>query len=155
MREIYIHESHLDLDLQKLLLLGIFEVTCFLLFLKLLLVLFPEENISRRFKRRRWRKLPDGPCVAEKTWRLQSLNQRIERKKLIDTLINKTRGTELSYNSPSYSRYPMLGGQLLGGSQKVWQRKYLKWPLDFQVLFRNLTAMKSSTLRLLQKNMTL
>ncbi|XP_074155903.1 casein kinase II subunit alpha'-interacting protein isoform X1 [Sminthopsis crassicaudata] len=144
MREIYIHESHLDLDLQKLLLLGIFEVTCFLLFLKLLLVLFPEENISRRFKRRRWRKLPDGPCVAEKTWRLQSLNQRIERKKLIDTLINKTRGTELSYNSPSYSRYPMLGGQLLGGSQKVWQRKYLKWPLDFQVLFRNLTGTKAS-----------
>ncbi|XP_051840330.1 casein kinase II subunit alpha'-interacting protein isoform X2 [Antechinus flavipes] len=38
----------------------------------------------------------------------------------------------------------MLGGQLLGGTQKVWQRRYLKWPLDFQVLFRNLTGTKAS-----------
>ncbi|XP_056663083.1 casein kinase II subunit alpha'-interacting protein isoform X4 [Monodelphis domestica] len=59
MRETCIHDSHFLLDLQKLLLLGIIEVTCFLLFLKLLLVLFPEENNSRRLKRRRWRKLPD------------------------------------------------------------------------------------------------
>ncbi|XP_007500818.1 casein kinase II subunit alpha'-interacting protein isoform X1 [Monodelphis domestica] len=145
MRETCIHDSHFLLDLQKLLLLGIIEVTCFLLFLKLLLVLFPEENNSRRLKRRRWRKLPDGPCVAEKTWRLQSLNQRIERKKLINKLTNNTRGTELSHHPPSYFRYyPMLGGQLLGGGQKIWQKKYLKkGPLDFKVLLGDLTGIKA------------
>ncbi|XP_074048778.1 casein kinase II subunit alpha'-interacting protein-like isoform X2 [Macrotis lagotis] len=108
-------------------------------------VLFPEENISRRLKRRRWRKLPDGPFLAEKTWRLQSLNQRIERKKLIDNLTNKTRGTELSYHLSPYScYYPMLGGQLLGGNKKVWQKRYLKGTLDFQVLLGNLRGIRAS-----------